>query len=94
MVRGLPKPTDPIAEKKQYILLMLLDSYEAHAGDLDDATTFGALVPTGDAAEGFGQDVEAMFGVTPSPGEAVTAIVDRIYAAQHDQVLTGKDFAE
>lgn len=92
MVRGLPKPTDAVAEKRQYILLMLLDAYEAHAGDIEDATTFAALVPSGDSAAGFAADVEAMFGITVDSNDSISSLVDRIYAAQANDISTAKDF--
>jgi len=92
-VARLPKPQNPVEEKKQYILLMLLDTYEAHAGDVD-ATTFASLMVSEELQESFAFDVDAMFGLTPQPLEPISALVDRIYAAQHETVLTAKEFVE
>lgn len=88
-----PKPTNKTEEKKQYIALMLLDSFEAHAGDID-AAAFLDTVPSGPAAAAFARDVKAMFNLELAASESVRSLVDRIYAADGGEVVTAAEFVK
>ena len=81
-------------EKKRYILLMLLDTYSAHFGDVEERV-FGAIEPEGDGVEAFYGEVQMMFGIEPPTGrESIARTVDRIFAEKHPDIVSAGEFLE